>query len=62
MLENNVVRKIFGLKQHSVNEQIRISDDKKRHEFGMLHSVLRRERRYRGGDISEISMTCMQFG
>jgi hypothetical protein len=41
VLENIVVRKIFGLKQHSVNEQFRISDDNKRHEFCMLHSVLR---------------------
>jgi hypothetical protein len=48
VLENSVVRKIFGLKQHSVTEQFRRSEDKKRHEFCMLHSVLRTQPRYSG--------------
>jgi len=48
VLENSVVIKIFGLKQHSVNEQFGISDDKKRHEFCMLNGILRTEGRYSG--------------
>jgi len=48
VLENSVVGRTLGLEQHSVNEQFGTSDDKKRHEFCMLHGVLRTERRYSG--------------